>query len=882
MGGKLDVRSGLSRRPSLRSRPSTRQVCATLAAGLLQLLVSAAAGAVLPGQVSVHPGHPRFFFYHLGGPFFMAGPGDPEGFLYRGTLNADGTRDGDQQELLDKLAPTGANSIYLMAVRSHGGDGGATENPFVDNDPSQGLNDAVLDQWEGWFAQMDAAGITIFLFFYDDGSLIWNTGDGSGAEEAAFVTAIVDRFEHHRHLIWVVAEEYQERYSAARVSAIAAHIKAADDHDHPVAVHKLSGLDFTEFADDPALDQYAIQYNAGSAQNLHDGLELAWDDAADRYNLNLAEAAAWGTGAVSREKAWAAAMAGAYVMVYQMDIASTPVADMEDLGRLRLFMESTDFYTMEPRDDLATGDAEFVLAREGKSYIVYARQGTGALGLQDLSAGSYRRRWLDVATGFEVVEEQVDLDAGAQSWSRPPGVGAEAAVYLLRLDGANDRPETLDQSLATFGTDPLPVTLGFLDPDGPGPHTWAITSGPSAGTLSGSAPDLTYIADAGFSGSDAFTWTVNDGLDDSIPATVAISVGANGAPMATDFSLSLSAGASIPLPFAAHASDPEGQPLSFVIVVPPDHGQLSQSAGEWIYTADAGHSGPDSIVWLADDGSAQSSPATASLWITAELFADDFSRPDSEQVGNGWAEIEATGQAGVGQQALTFDSVDEIDRPLVRHNFARQETGTLSWSFDFGFRRNGAEGTYAFHMQLGDGAAMSDAAPDSAGVAVNLIWGGPSDGFSGHQKLGYRAGGAVVELAELSGPHSLAVEVDLDASTFALRLDGAPLTAGAPLDNPVPIDTVRFFVDKLNAQNFPDRRIDSVRIEATCALPDGLDLALSGDTVTDTRSHEVCGTIEVGPDWRVDGPGDVTLEAGLAVVLGNGVVIGEGARLAIY
>ncbi len=863
-------------------RPPYRLRLAAAAAFWLQVaLLTGSAPAALPGQVSVHPAYPSFFFYHLAGPYFMAGPGDPEGFLYRGTQNPDGTRDGDQQALIDKLAPTGANSIYLMAVRSHGGDGDATENPFVDNDPTLELNEAVLDQWESWFAQMDAAGVTIFFFLYDDGSMIWNTGDTVGTEESDFIRALVDRFEHHRHLIWVVAEEYQERYSPARVSAIAAEIKAADDHDHPVAVHKLSGLSFDEFADDPALDQYAIQYNVTSADQIHAGLEIAWSEALGRYNLNLAEAADWGGGATSREKAWAAAMAGAYVMVYQMDIATTPVGDLEDLGRLRTFMESTDFYTMEPRDDLRNGDTEHVLAREGKSYIVYALQGSSALGLMDFHAGAYDRLWLDIPSGSQLLEQDVQLAAGVQSWTRPAGIGPEAAVYALRTDGVNDVPVVIDQSLVALGTDPLPVTLAFLDPDGPGPHLFTIEAGPSNGTLGGVAPDLTYTADGGFTGVDSFSWSVCDSLDDSAPAAVEITVGSNQPPSADDFSLLISIDTPVLVPFASHASDPDGPEPTIVIVTPPSHGQLTQAGGDWTYTPDSGYSGPDSIAWQADDGAARSASATVAISILAPMFSDDFDRTDSQEIGNGWAELEVDGEAIIASEALTFDALDESDLPLVRRGFARQHAGVLSWRFRFGFRRTGTEGTYAFHMQLGDSASMSDGSPDSAGVAVNLIWGGPNTGLSGHERLGALDGGTVTELATVSGFHDLAIDANLDQGIFSVHLDGAPIALDLPFDDRVPINTVRFFADGLNAQNFLDRSIDDLTIEGECGAPDGFELTLSDDRVTTVESFEVCDTITIGPDWSIAPTGDVTLEAGTGVALGNGIVIEAGARLAI-
>ena len=409
----------------------TRTLITLLTAIALALAAGAHAGP-RKGQIVVDPDNPRWLKYQGGGPFFMAGPGDPEGFLYRGRRLPDGTREGDQRRLIRKLGKAGGNSIYLMAVRSHGGDGNATENPFIGNDPKRGLNKKVLAQWERWFRQMDRLGIVIFFIFYDDSSMIWRTGDRVEAAERRFVRALVDRFEHHKHLIWVVAEEYQERYSAARVSGIAREIRTADDHDHPIAVHILNGLKFGEFADDPHLDQFAIQLHGKTARDLHEGMLIAWRDSEGRYNLNMSEAPNWGKGAVGRKKAWAVAMGGAYVMVFEMDIANSPRADLRYCGILARFMESTDFHHMEPRDDLAREATEYVLARPGESYIAYAAEGRGPLGVAGLDRGSYRLRWLDIASGAER-ELDRDVTGGTVKFERPKGVGAEAALYLRRL-----------------------------------------------------------------------------------------------------------------------------------------------------------------------------------------------------------------------------------------------------------------------------------------------------------------------------------------------------------------------------------------------------------------------------------------------------------------
>ena len=55
--------------------------------------------------------------------------------------------------------------------------------------------------------------------------------------------------------------------------------------------------------------------------------------------------------------------------------------------------------------------------------------------------------------------------------------------------------------------------------------TFAVTSTPAHGALSGSAPNLTYTPAAGYAGADSFTYRLTDELDaQSAVATVSITV----------------------------------------------------------------------------------------------------------------------------------------------------------------------------------------------------------------------------------------------------------------------------------------------------------------------------------------------------------------------
>ncbi len=92
-----------------------------------------------------------------------------------------------------------------------------------------------------------------------------------------------------------------------------------------------------------------------------------------------------------------------------------------------------------------------------------------------------------------------------------------AGVILITVTPVNDAPVATDMSLTTSRTVPVPVTLGYTDPDGIGSVTFAVVTSPTKGTLSGTAPNLTYTPNGFITGADVFTYKVTDsgGLIDS-------------------------------------------------------------------------------------------------------------------------------------------------------------------------------------------------------------------------------------------------------------------------------------------------------------------------------------------------------------------------------
>ena len=194
-------------------------------------------------------------------------------------------------------------------------------------------------------------------------------------------------------------------------------------------------------------------------------------------------------------------------------------------------------------------------------------------------------------------------------------VDSNVATVNITIDAGNHAPAAQDQAVATNVETPLNVTLTASDIDGD-TLTFSVVTPPGNGTLSGTAPDLTYTPEAGFSGSDNFTFKANDGNVDSNVATVSITIDAgNHAPVAQDQAAATNV--ETPLNITLTAADIDGDTLTFSVVTPPGHGALSGTAPDLTYTPEAGFSGSDNFTFKANDGNIDSNVATVSITINA-------------------------------------------------------------------------------------------------------------------------------------------------------------------------------------------------------------------------------------------------------------------------
>ncbi|MCP3993913.1 MAG: tandem-95 repeat protein, partial [bacterium] len=101
--------------------------------------------------------------------------------------------------------------------------------------------------------------------------------------------------------------------------------------------------------------------------------------------------------------------------------------------------------------------------------------------------------------------------------------GSDTATISITVSPANDPPVAVATTVATDEDVAVAITLQASDVDGDALN-YSVTSPSTNGGLSGTVPNLTYTPNAGFTGSDSFTFQVEDGNGGTDTASVSITV----------------------------------------------------------------------------------------------------------------------------------------------------------------------------------------------------------------------------------------------------------------------------------------------------------------------------------------------------------------------
>jgi VCBS repeat-containing protein len=201
------------------------------------------------------------------------------------------------------------------------------------------------------------------------------------------------------------------------------------------------------------------------------------------------------------------------------------------------------------------------------------------------------------------------------------------ATVSITVRSVNDAPVARNVSFTINEDDILGASRGILfdalDVDGD-TLTATIVSAPSHGTLQFfSDGHFGYFPQANFNGADAFIYRVSDGHGATANGTVTIIIRPVDDPPVVG-NQALDVGFNNDRTFRLAGTDVEGDALTFRIVTPPSHGTISGTSPVFKYTADTGFIGTDHAMYVANDGHADSAPATLTFHVKPVITIGDI------------------------------------------------------------------------------------------------------------------------------------------------------------------------------------------------------------------------------------------------------------------
>ena len=287
-------------------------------------------------------------------------------------------------------------------------------------------------------------------------------------------------------------------------------------------------------------------------------------------------------------------------------------------------------------DDFST-DEDVLLNSPAPGVLANDYAGEGVELTARLEVGTVHGELLfNVDGSFSYLPEANWYGVDSFTYSFTDGIAeSNIATVMLTVNPVYDAYLAVDDSYMTNEDIPLAVTglLGVLANDQAGDGSAAevqVQNEPVHGELSLAADGaFTYTPQANFSGEDSFTYLVADGMSDSNPATVSITVNPiNDAPLA--FDLELSTNEDVPLPVALLAVDVDEDPLTWTLGEPA-HGTLSGAAPDLVYTPDVDWNGEDQFSYRVSDGQEASRDYSVVITVLEAYVPPQISAPDLAQ-----------------------------------------------------------------------------------------------------------------------------------------------------------------------------------------------------------------------------------------------------------
>jgi hypothetical protein len=168
----------------------------------------------------------------------------------------------------------------------------------------------------------------------------------------------------------------------------------------------------------------------------------------------------------------------------------------------------------------------------------------------------------------------------------------------------------------------VPVIVAVLandsDPDGNPISVTAVTSG-AGGTVTNNGTSVTYAPAAGFTGPDAFAYTISDGAGGtaSAPVTVTVNPPANRPPVAVADTATTPMNQAVTVSVLANDTDADGDALSVVAVTQGAAGVVVNNGLTVTYAPAPGFVGTDAFTYLIADGRSGVAIGDVSVTVTS-------------------------------------------------------------------------------------------------------------------------------------------------------------------------------------------------------------------------------------------------------------------------
>ena len=307
------------------------------------------------------------------------------------------------------------------------------------------------------------------------------------------------------------------------------------------------------------------------------------------------------------------------------------------------------------------------------------------------------------------------------------------------VDAENQAPVALNDSFAVDEDNALTVTApGVLsndsDPD-LDPITAVIATGPANAqsfTLNADG-SFNYTPVANFNGTDTFTYVADDGVSQSAPATVTLTVNPiNDPPVALNDSATTLEDNPVTIDVLANDTDIDGNPdpASVNVTVPPVNGgtSVNPATGAITYTKTGDFSGSDGLTYqVCDDGTplpALCATATVDITVTTVNDAPSFTaggnvavNEDAGPVNQPWATAISAGPPDEAGQVLTFN-ITANDNPALFSAGPAIDPGTGNLSFTPAVD---AFGTANITVELMDNGGTANGGVDTSPPASFVI-----------------------------------------------------------------------------------------------------------------------------------------------------------------